>query len=256
MKNSKSDSRHLKLSIKLEALKDTLHKLNHDVRTPINGIIGLTNLMIEDKDRVVVRTSDISMIKDSAESIIDMIDEVLAEKDLTLKARAFPDYREITSVLDHIKRLYMPAAYEKGITLSFNCQINAPEKIPKNLATKLLQIIGNLISNAIKFTPTKGTIKILVSTCSDKKGKLLQICVEDNGICMSSDQTRAFNEGMSIERSVGTKGEKSFGLGLKHVKQMVTEEKGDISVSSAEKGTRFSVLLPIHSETRYSNINI
>lgn len=257
MKDCKSDSRHYKLSAKLEALSDTLHKLNHDVRSPINGIIGLTNLMIEDKDRVQVRTKELVMIKESAESIIDIIDEVLMEKDLSKKADTFPDFREITFVINNIKRLHLPAAYEKGITLSFDCQVDSSERIPYKLAAKLLKIISNLVSNAIKFTPTNGTVTIIVNSNHAEKGKLLHISVEDSGIGMPSDQTKAFNKGMTIESSVGTNGEESFGVGLNHIKQMVTEECGAISVSSEEKkGTSFSVSLPISSQTQYSKVSV
>lgn len=65
---------------KLETLRETLEKLNHDVRTPITGIIELASLLIEDgKEEVEVRTIDLKMIKESAESIIGIIDGVLAE---------------------------------------------------------------------------------------------------------------------------------------------------------------------------------
>ncbi len=254
MKDSKSDSRHHKLSAKLEALSDTLHKLNHDVRSPINGIIGLTNLMIKDKDRVQVRTKELAMIKESAESIIDIIDEVLMEKELSKKTDTFSDYREIAFIINQIKRLYMPAAYEKGINLSLDCQVDGSERIPYKLATKILKIISNLVSNAIKFTPTHGTVTLIVNSNHDEKEKMLHISVRDNGIGMSSDQTKAFNEGMAIESSVGTMGEESFGVGLNHIKKMVTEECGAISVSSVEKkGTNFSVFIPIRSQSNCSS---
>jgi len=70
----------LPFKTKLEARRDILHKLNHDVRTPIGRIIELANLLIEnDKEEIEVRSADLKMIKVSAESIIDIIDSVLAE---------------------------------------------------------------------------------------------------------------------------------------------------------------------------------
>jgi len=78
MENKIRDNHSHQIFTNMEALSNTLHKLNHDVREPIYGIIGLTNLLIEDKEQIKVRTKDIAMIKESAELIIDIIDEVLA----------------------------------------------------------------------------------------------------------------------------------------------------------------------------------
>lgn len=77
---SENRIQQLRVKSKLEALRNTLHKLNHDVRTPITGIIELASLLIEDeKDEVEVCTNDLKIIKESAESVIGIIDSVLTE---------------------------------------------------------------------------------------------------------------------------------------------------------------------------------
>jgi len=231
-----------------DALRDRLKKLNHDVRNPINGIVGMASLLIDDEDDYVnVRTEDIVLIKESAETIIGLIDEVLA--DLKLKEAEARDEGQVpvVSILKKIKRLYTPLVQEKDLTFTFNNQFDAGIMIPHSLSVKLQQIIGNLVSNAIKFTSKNGYIEIITAQVSFHDQKKLNIVVEDNGVGMNIGQIEAFNKGEPIERSVGTNGEPSFGIGLQHVRKLVHEEGGTITVTSLLSiGTRFSVLIPLH----------
>lgn len=241
-----SDSSYSSISNKFDSLSDSLHKLNHDVRSPINGIIGMTDLLIEDKDRIEVLTQDIIMIKESAESIIGMIDGVLTTKVNQTNSEKLPDKDSLANILETIKRLYRPQAQNKNLTLSLTNQLDTKINVPYYLSINLLQIIGNLVSNAIKFTPEKGSIEVNFSGSTAGNQNFLNITVTDNGKSMSSDQVSAFNNGKPIARSMGTNGEKSFGIGLQHVIQIVSEEGGTISVTSGRgNGTQFSMTIPI-----------
>lgn len=253
-KTEKIERNNKRISQKIEALGDSLQKLNHDVRSPINGIIGLADLLIEDKEHVKVRTKDIIMIKESAETIIDIIDGVLSGIDGNQTSGKKQEKKDISVVINKIKRLYNPVAYKKGISLKFTGEAEGIVKISHKQSVKLLQIIGNLVSNAIKFTPENGTIEITTAGISERDRVGLSISVEDNGTSMSADQTKSFNTSQPVQRSTGTNGEVSFGLGLKHVKQLVSGENGTISVSSEPgKGTKFNIYLPVEPEEEVSS---
>jgi len=246
MFGNKDQKKEKSISSDSETIRDRLKKLNHDVRNPINGIVGMASLLIEENDYVKVRTDDIVLIKESAETIIDLIDEVL--KDLDLKQADVTDEEQVpvANILKKIKRLYTPLVQEKDLSFTFSNQIDTGIMIPHHLSVQLQQIIGNLVSNAIKFTSKNGVIEVITTQVASHNRKMLNIIVEDNGMGMNSNQIEAFNEGKPIERSVGTNGEPSFGIGLQHVRKLVHEEGGSITVTSMLSiGTNISVLLPL-----------
>lgn len=251
MVNFENSGNKKSISSSSEALRDRLKKLSHDVRNPINGIVGMTNLLIEDKDYVEVRTEDIVLIKESAESIIDLIDEVLNSITESNKNTQSHDRIPLVNILKKIKRLYTPLVQEKALTFSFRNKIDAGILVPHYLSIKLQQIIGNLVSNSIKFTSDNGKIEVITTRVVADNQKMLNVIVEDNGIGMNSDQISAFNNGQPIARSEGLNGEPSFGIGLQHVRKLTHEEGGDIKVTSMLSiGTQFSVLIPLSKKNR------
>lgn len=246
MPHFENNGDHKSNSTYSDTLRDRLKKLNHDVRNPINGIVGMADLLIEEKDYVEVRTNDIVLIKESAETIIGLIDEVLDDIEASREKTLNQDQIPVVIILKKIKRLYNPLVQEKDLSFSFNNQIDAGIFVPHHLSIKLQQIIGNLVSNAIKFTSEKGKIKVITTRIIIENQNLLKIKVEDNGIGMNSDQISAFNNGQPIARSVGTNGEPSFGIGLQHVRKLAHEEGGSVTVTSMLSiGTQFTVLIPL-----------
>lgn len=251
MPNFENNIDHKNNSTYSDSLRERLKKLNHDVRNPINGIIGMADLLIEEKDYVEVRTNDIVLIKESAETIIGFIDEVLDDIEASREKTLNQDQIPVVTILKKIKRLYNPLVQEKDLSFSFNNQIDAGIFVPHHFSIKLQQIIGNLVSNAIKFTSEKGRIKVITTRILINNQYLLKIKVEDNGMGMNSDQISAFNDGQPIARSVGTNGESSFGIGLQHVNKLTHELGGSIKVTSMLSiGTQFTVLIPLAKKNK------
>ncbi|CAN5378928.1 hypothetical protein BH23BAC3_BH23BAC3_19720 [soil metagenome] len=249
MHNVEKNGKQKNISSSSDALRDRLKKLNHDVRNPINGIVGMANLLIEDKDYVEVRTDDIVLIKESAETIIGLIDEVLEDIEASREKNLNQDQIPVVNILKKIKRLYNPLVKEKVLSFSFNKQIDAGILVPHHLSIKLQQIIGNLVSNALKFTSKHGKIEVITARTVIGNQDMLNIKVEDNGMGMNSDQISDFNNGLPIVRSVGNNGEPSFGIGLQHVRKLAHEEEGTITVTSMISiGTQFSVLIPLQAK--------
>ncbi|MEO8174334.1 MAG: ATP-binding protein, partial [Sediminibacterium sp.] len=110
---------------------------------------------------------------------------------------------------------------------------------------KLLQIAGNLISNAIKFTPNEGTITISLDLSLEKDKKKLHILVQDSGIGMDKESIDHILNGNS-DSTNGTAGEKGYGFGLSLVKHLVDDLKGKLSIeSSPGNGSVFEISLTL-----------
>ncbi|TYP93618.1 GAF sensor signal transduction histidine kinase [Fodinibius salinus] len=238
------ESRFFQLSEQLDELKDSLRNLNHDVRGPISGIIGMADLLLGNGDHDEGLEEDVLQIKDSAQAIIEEIDGVLhtalaedgSEKNLTQTS--------LSQVFEKIKRLYSPLAQQKGHDFSVKSSINKELSVPHDFSVTLAQIIGNLVGNAMKFTPEGGTITVDFSRKMEEEKQILNVSVEDSGKGMSADQKQAFNNGQRLEKSKGTADEESFGIGLDHIRQLVEKQNGDIVAESNEsQGTTFSIRL-------------
>ncbi len=225
-----------------------MQNLIHDLRSPLSGITGLLDLLInEDKEQIEVQTCDLITIKESAQSLLNLINGVLMVKDTQNGEKESMNIdRKLSSVIIEINRIYLPLAKHKGISLSLNSKTNKDIQLPSSVFNNLIQITVNLIANAVKFTPSNGSINVDFTIDTKEEFNMLNINVTDTGKGMSPDQVSAFNQGKPVSRSLGTNGEQGFGIGLQHVHQMVSEGNGHIYMESAkESGTFFSLSLPL-----------
>jgi signal transduction histidine kinase len=239
----------------LNKLKATLHKLNHDVRSPINGIILMAELMIDDieqeNDEEKVQVEEFKMLKESAETIIDIINRVLETSGVNKFNERLLEKEPLSSIPEKIEALYYPLTLDKKLSLSFTYQIDREILIPGDSAIKLLRIIGNLVSNAIKFSPENGSITVVFSEIRKKNRTMLNITVKDTGKSMSSGQISSFNNGKPVARTIINGDENSHGTGLQHVHEMITEEGGSVTLESEiGSGTKFSISLPLPADAR------
>lgn len=248
-----SEFNHRNITGELDTFKDNLEKLNHDLSSPIRGIISMTDLLIKNQKEIKVQTQDIQIIKKSAQSIIDIMSGVLTTLDVEKNREEMKKNKLLSKVLDKIESLYNPLALNKNITLSLKYQLDREVWIPYYFHVKLLRIIGNLASNAIKFSPKNVTVDIIFSGKSEGEQALLNIAVRNTGKVLSSEQITAFTNGNPVLRPYKFGRQKSFGTGLQHIYEMVSEEGGNIEIESTKKtGTTFTITLPIpsHEETR------
>ena len=245
-----SESSQHTISGELDMLKKNLQRLDHDVRSPVNGITGLADLMMEmeGREKLHVSIREILMMKEAAQSIIDIVSGALADgiPEKKSKKEELPERRLLSDVLVKVEKLFNPLAKKKGVTLSLANLVNKKEHVPYSFSVKLIRIVGNLVSNAIKFSPENETVEIILKDDSERNPLILDITVKNAGKSMTSEQIQSFTSGDAVARMHGTREEKGFGLGLQHVHQMVSEEGGSATAERGEhSGTIFSIVIPV-----------
>lgn len=242
------ERRYLQVVSELDMMKNRMKNLSHDIRSPIGGITGMIDLLIDDdKENVGEPSRELLMIKQSARSIMNLVYGTLAAGDTKkgLNENINVD-RLLSSALMEINRLYLPMAENKSVSLSMKTKIDTEVPLLSNFFINLIQVTGNLVANAIKYTPPGGSVDVVFTLDTDDNQSILNMTVSDTGRCMSTDQISSFEQGEPVARSAETDGEESFGIGLQHVKKMVAEDNGLIAVKSEKgEGTVFSLSFPL-----------
>jgi len=221
-----------------------LATMSHEMRTPMNIIIGLTHLLLEEEPRQD-QVEHLRTLQFSANNLVVFINDVLdfskieAGK-LTLESREFSP---VETIEDTKQRFLLPAR-DKSIALNYTFD----EAIPKCLIgdpVRLNQILTNLVSNAIKYTEEEGKVDVNVQLHELKSNEVtLVMHIEDNGKGMNeAEYTQMFRE-LSNNQS-GDIFEGYAGLGLTITKRLVDLQNGKIDVESeVGKGTKFTIYLP------------
>lgn len=221
-------------------IKQTLKILAHDVRGPINGILGVSEMVLHETLTGLESRSYFRIIADSSKELRDLTDDIL--KDHISSGKEEDGEILIKDLGQKILNLYLPQAQPKNIDLLVEYDpLQSNIYVTKN---KLLQIIGNLISNAIKFAPINGRVWLKLGIEDSSYLRSLKIEVENTGTGLSLEKIRDILEGKSIS-SIGSGGEIGFGLGLKMVKQIAEKLDGNLSISEPENsGAKFTVVIP------------
>jgi signal transduction histidine kinase/PAS domain-containing protein len=223
-----------------------LSSMSHDMRTPLNGILGFTDIAQRENEFGRVKTC-LSKIESSGKLLLALVNDTL---DLSRiengKTELVQEPLSIRGLVESVTEAVRPSAELKHISLNFNTQLSNEVQVLGDVL-KLQKIVLNLLSNAVKYTHEYGRVNLLLESVESKKEvPLYRIVVEDNGIGMSKEfQKKAF-EPFAQEHQPGTENITGTGLGLAIVSQMVGVLHGTISLESdVGKGTRFIVELPL-----------
>jgi len=229
----------------LKEMNQSLQKLfsivSHDLKSPFNAFLGITDLMImnfehdfENKEYFQMR---LQLLNDLAHSLFDLTENLLNWAKLNTNTIE-PKYREVPldSLIQKQVNALQPIWLKKRMTI----QENVPhEFIVYTDPDMLAVIVRNLLSNAIKFSYPEG--KVVIS--ATKEDKHFTISVTDNGIGMTKDQIQ--NLFKSFHSNRGTDNEKGTGIGLVTCKEIADKLNGNIQIDSElGKGTTMSILLP------------
>lgn len=227
----------------INAEKDKIFSIiAHDLRSPLSGFIGTTNILSEELDSLTKEEIQelVQILKNSSESFYRLIENLLDWSLIQRRLISYiPENAYLLPVVNNCINLLAESSGRKNI--SVKCYV--PDDTRINADIHMLEtVIRNLISNAVKFTPGGGEITILASSADNST---IQVEIRDTGIGMNSeliDKLFILNEKTSRN---GTEGEPSTGLGLMLCKEFVEKNGGKISVESEEgKGSSFIFSVP------------
>ena len=234
----------------LNQMKDDLLAVcSHDLRTPLNGIIGFTDLMV-DKDYLHSEDREyLSHIKESGNFLMSLINDILdLSKIQSDRSQLLMEPMLAVSLTHNCVSALAHHAAQKNIDMTLkDNSVNGVINCNKN---GLKRVINNLLSNAIKFTPEGGKIDVTIATEPTKE---ISISVQDSGIGIPEDQIPFLFDKFTKTSQSGTKGEKGTGLGMSIVKEMVDRHGGKIEVTSEiNKGSCFKLLFPhVEQKTKH-----
>ncbi len=221
-----------------------IHNMEHDIRTPFAGILGMTNIL-EGLETDPTKKQMILDIYFCAQELLDYSCGILDFSRIEAGALPVIDQKFIIrDLIKSVELIEIPAATMKG--LEFLVEIDS--QIPNSLTGdeyRLKRILINLLSNAIKFTP-QGYVKFLIKNFTENENTItLQFIVEDSGIGIEKEKLKTLYEkfGRLMPSNQGLY--KGQGLGLRVVKQFIEEMGGEIDIKSTfGKGTQFICTLP------------
>ena len=223
-----------------EHKKQFLAKMSHEVRTPLNGIYGISQLLQTTEDPAE-KEDYLHTLDFSTQTLLHVVNEILDYSKIE-KGKIELEVREInlTTILNEIVHLYKPKCEEVGIQINLNLQDSVPQKVMTD-SFRLTQIFSNLINNAIKFT-REGSITLHASC----EGNQLRFAVQDTGIGIPGEKLdEVFKEYGQADKST-SRNYGGTGLGLNITKELVSLFGGNIRVDSEYgKGSTFSFWIPL-----------
>lgn len=228
----------------IKELKTDKKKVAHDIRGPLAGIVGLAEIIqLQGKQNNLDDILEfITLIQKSGRSLLELADQIMKDEDQALK-NASAHLFSLQGLKEKLQDLYGAQARQKNIFLTVSMLGRSTDiKFPK---TKLLQIIGNIISNALKFTEENGTVSVTLELEQVANAYELVIQVKDSGVGMSEEKIQEVMQGGTTS-STGTGGESGYGFGLSLVKYLIDGLNGTLDINSQiGKYTHFKVVIPV-----------
>jgi len=223
-----------------------LASMSHDLRTPLNGIIGYTDLALQATE-LEQKQDYMEKVRMSSNLLLDMVNDTLElsrieSGKLVLKEEVIDGKK----YWEEIVVAMLPMAKVKNVTLSTDFT-KYPQEMIKVDRVQVKKVLINLLSNAIKYTPSGGTVTVVVTALTPPvKNCTRRLIVQDNGIGMSQEFMQRMFEPFAQEHRSETSNVSGTGLGLAIVKKIVDFMGGNITAESVmHKGTKFTVDLPI-----------
>lgn len=225
-----------------------LFNMSHDIRTPMNAIVGFTDIALHQNSVAEIHDS-LEKVRESSKHLLSLLNDVLDLSRIESgKAVFFPEPVDITKLTDDV------LAIMNGLLYNRDLKFEVYRERPKNPyvladATRIREVLTNFLSNAVKFTKDGGTVTLYISSHpgEDDKHIAAHYIVKDNGIGMSEEFQKKLFKPFSQEDDRGARTQyKGTGLGMAIAKEYVEMMGGSIAVESRKGvGTTFTVEIPL-----------
>ena len=238
-----------------------LSNMSHEIRTPMNAIIGLDSLALNDQSTPEATKDYLRKIGSSAEHLLNLINDILdmsriESGRMTLRHEEF----SFSKLLEAINTMFSSQCQDAG--LAYACHITGEvDEYYLGDNMKLRQVLINILGNAVKFTPTGGSVELAVRRTAHFDGQsTLRFTISDTGIGMSEEFLPHIFDTFAQEDSSASNRYGSSGLGLAITKSIVEMMNGDILVSSVKgEGTTFEVTVTLgdaqHVDDAYAEVH-
>lgn len=233
-----------KASVAAQTKENFLANMSHEIRTPLSGILGFTNLL-QKRPLDATSVEFVSSIQRSGENLMAIINDILDLSKIEAgMMRITIGTFSINGLINSVETLFLERVKEKGLTIFSKIDSSIPDTLIGD-ATRLTQILVNLIGNAIKFTH-QGKIDIEVFNHSqNEKNITLGFKISDTGIGIDKEKLNEVFERFNQGEDSTTRNFGGTGLGLSIVKSLILLQNGNIEVSSEPgKGTTFHFHIP------------
>ena len=228
----------------LESKQAFFNNMSHDMRTPLNAIIGLTELARRDTSDAEKTADYLRRIDQSSHQLLNLINDILEISRMESGKVSFASERmDLAQTLRDTIAPFEMQAREQGKSLS--ARLDVPDPWVLGDPMRLSQVMNNLLSNALKYTRPGDSVSVTVT--QEDRGDMdsYKIVVADTGIGMSEEYLPHVFELYAREQRFGTAQTVGTGLGMPITKSLVTQMGGSIEVSSTlDEGTTFTVTLP------------
>lgn len=230
-----------------------LANMSHEIRTPLNGVLGMITLL-KDTETSKEQLSYLKTMESSGEGLLTIVNDILDYSKLeagqvTIESLPFNVREELENVIS----LFQKVSEQAEVSL----KLDIDDKVPPYLEgdpTRIKQILTNLVSNAIKFTPKGGTVVLSLKTQNGDEPKSLefyQFSVSDTGIGISKENQKNLFQSFSQADMTITRKYGGTGLGLSICYSLTSLMSGNISLESTEgKGTTFYATIPLSIATQ------
>ena len=232
-----------------KAKTDFLFNMSHDIRTPMNAIIGFTNMAIKEADDPVKVCESLRKVSLSGNMLLSLINDILDMSRIESgKVNITATPTDVETIFDDIRSVMANLAASKDIELTFDIS-SIHDRYVYADKPRIDRILVNLVSNAVKYTEGYGRVKV---RCEQVAGgtmngsRLYRFSVQDNGIGMSEEFQRQMFEEFAREENSTVRGVQGTGLGLPLAKKLTEIMGGTITCESQQGvGSTFIVTLPL-----------
>jgi signal transduction histidine kinase/CheY-like chemotaxis protein len=235
------------LEVSTKYKSEFLANMSHELRTPLNSILLLSRLLSENTDQNLSneQIEYAKVIQGSGQGLLSLIDEILDLSKIEAGKMQL-EYAPVSvrEVVDDMQSMFAPVAKERRLEFSINVDPGIPSQIETD-KMRLEQVLRNLLSNALKFTP-KGSVTLSINKLPDNHS-FISFSVKDTGIGIPKDKHHLIFE--AFQQADGSTRRKfgGTGLGLSISRELTRLLGGDIKLSSQPgKGSEFTIYIPVH----------